>query len=70
MFLIFLTFLLTTAGYGILLWLACRRVSRHLQGNPEAVKAVTDHVLIPLLCRRPNGENERPVDKPELPYPK
>jgi hypothetical protein len=57
MFQVFLTFLVTTALYGVLLWLAIRRVSQHLQGNPEAVKAVTDHVLIPLLGRRPEGDD-------------
>lgn len=59
MFLVCLTFLLTTALYGFLLWLAVRRVSRHLQGNAEGVKAVTDHVLIPLLGRQPAGESEQ-----------
>jgi hypothetical protein len=59
MFLVFLTFLVTTALYGVLLWLAIRRVSRHLQGNAEAIKAVTDHVLIPLLGRRPEGDREQ-----------
>jgi hypothetical protein len=59
MFLVFLTFLLTTAVYGALLWLAVRRISRHLQGNAEGVKAVTNHVLIPLLGRRPEGVSEQ-----------
>jgi len=67
MFLIVLTFLLTTALYGFLLWLACRRISRHLQGNPEGVKAVTDHVLIPLLGRQPDEESERAASEPEAP---
>ncbi|HTU92890.1 MAG TPA: hypothetical protein VMF69_22610 [Gemmataceae bacterium] len=66
MFLIFMTFLLTTAAYGALLWLACRRVLRHLKGNPEAVKAVTDHVLIPLLGRRPDDDND-PANEPNGP---
>ncbi len=67
MLLIFLTFLLTTAGYGALLWWACRRISRHLRGNPEAVKAVTEHVLIPLLGRRAVEENDNTADEPERP---
>lgn len=67
MLLIILTFLLTTALYGLLLYLACRRISRHLQGNPEGVKAVTDHVLIPLLGRQPDVESERPVSEAEAP---
>ncbi len=52
MFLIIATFGLTTGLYGFLLWLACRRVARHLQGNAEAVKAVTEHVLLPILGRQ------------------
>ena len=52
MLLIFLTFILTTALYSCLLFLACRRVARHLQGNQEAVKAVTEHVLVPVLGRQ------------------
>lgn len=55
MFLIFLTFILTTGLYGGLLFLAGRRVARHLQGNPEAVKAVTEHVLLPILGRKPDN---------------
>lgn len=67
MLLIILTFLLTTALYGTLLYLACRRLSRHLQGNPDGVKAVTDHVLIPLLGRRPDSEGEQPASETEAP---
>jgi hypothetical protein len=64
---VLLTFLLTTAFFGILLWLACRRVSRHLQGNADAVKAVTDHVLIPLLGRRAEDDREPPAGEPGPP---
>jgi hypothetical protein len=68
MFLVFLTFLLTTALYGVLLWLACRRISRHLHGNAEGVRAVTDHVLIPLFSRRPDSGNEQAAaSEPETP---
>jgi hypothetical protein len=52
MLLIFLTFILTTSLYGYLLFLACRRVARHLEGNQEAVKAVTEHVLMPVFGRK------------------
>jgi hypothetical protein len=52
MFLIFLTFILTTGLYGCLLFLACRRVARHLQGNLEAANAVTVHVFMPILGRQ------------------
>lgn len=67
MLLIILTFLLTTALYGTLLYLACRRVSRHLQGNEQAIEAVTTHVLLPLLGRRPQDENAQPASEPEVP---
>jgi hypothetical protein len=58
LFLMFLTFAMTTAGYGLLLWLAYRRISRHLQGNATAVQAVTDHVLLPLLGCAPAEQRE------------
>jgi len=61
MLLIFVTFILTTVLYGCLLFLACRRVARHLQGNQEAVKAVTEHVLVPVLGRQ--TEHKPPVQK-------
>jgi len=52
MFAIIVTFSLTTIVYASLMWLACRRVVHHLRGNPEAVKAVTEHVLLPMLGRK------------------
>ncbi len=63
---IFVTFLLTTALYGTLAWLACRRVVGHLQGNPEAVKAVTDHVLLPMLGREAEQKPAGPKTKGTL----
>jgi hypothetical protein len=59
---LFLGFLLATGLDGGVLWLAFRRVSRHLQGNPEAVKAVADHVLIPLLGRKPESDSKQSPD--------
>jgi hypothetical protein len=67
MLLIILTFLLTTAFYAILLYLACRRISRHLQRTPEGVKAVTAHVLLPLLNRPPDEETDHPPGQTETP---
>lgn len=67
MFLVFLTFLLTTALYGALLWLAVRRVLRHLQGNEDGIKAVTQYVLLPLLGRQPQDDSQPQADQPELP---
>jgi hypothetical protein len=58
-FLMLVTFLLTTGLYGFLFWLAFQRVVNHLRGNPEGVKAVTDHVLLPALGRKPKeGKGE------------
>ena len=47
-----LTFMGTTGIYAVVLWLACHRVSCHLQGNAEAANAVVQHVLLPLLGRQ------------------
>ena len=49
---VIMTFILTTGVYASLMWLACRRVVHHLRGNPEAVKAVTEHVFLPMLGRK------------------
>ncbi len=55
---VFITFVVLTTLYAVLFWLGCRRVTIHLQGNPEATKAVVDHVLIPLLGRQREVEEE------------
>jgi hypothetical protein len=65
MLLIILTFLLTTALYRTLLYLACRRVLRSLPGNEEGIKAVTQFVLLPLLGRKPEDEDPAPASEPE-----
>ena len=52
MSMVVMTFILTTGVYACLMWLAGRRVAHHLRGNPEAVKAVTEHVLLPMLGRQ------------------
>jgi hypothetical protein len=60
--LMLLTFVATTATYAGLLFLAFRRVARHLQGSPDAMQAVTEHVLVPLLGKKQDeAENEKPV---------
>lgn len=60
---IFLTFIVTTCLYGCFLFLACRRVARHLQGNQEAVKAVTEHVLLPMLGRQGEQHTDGGADE-------
>jgi hypothetical protein len=62
--LVLLTFVATTGIYSGLLVLAFRRVARHLQGHPEAMRAVTEHVLVPLLGKkRDEGEKKKPVPR-------
>ena len=36
-------------GGGVLIWLAAPLVGRRLEGNPEAARALADHVIIPLM---------------------
>ena len=56
---VLLTFVATTGIYTGLLVLAFRRVARHLQGHPEAVQAVTEHVLLPLLGRKQDDVDKK-----------
>jgi hypothetical protein len=57
--LVLLTFVATTGLYTGLLLLAFRRVARHLQGCPEAVQAVTEHVLLPILGKQLNDADKK-----------
>jgi len=50
---------LTTALYGALGCLAFRRVAAHLKDNPDGVRAVGEHVIIPLLGRKLPQEIEK-----------
>lgn len=53
LFLILLILNIVAATVGII---SCRRIARHLAGNAEAVKAVVDHVLLPMFGRAPKAE--------------
>ena len=53
MMLIVITFILTTVAYGVLIWFASRRLVAHLRDNPEAVAALSEHLIIPILGRKP-----------------
>ena len=58
------TFLATSVVFVVLLGLAIRRIIRHLQGDADAVQAVTAHVLVPLLGKKkPEAEKQRPLPK-------
>jgi hypothetical protein len=65
MFLMFVTFVVTLAGLGVLAWLGFRRIALHLRGNPEGTRAVVEHVLIPLFGRK---EELKPEPELEPPY--
>jgi hypothetical protein len=61
---ILVTFVLTTALYGGLAVWGLRRLIRHLQSNNDGVKAVTEHVLLPMLGRSPEDvEKKKPAVK-------
>jgi hypothetical protein len=64
MFSILATFVVTTAIYVVLVALVLRRVARHCQGNETATRAVTEHVLLPVLGRAP--EQTAAVQKPSV----
>ena len=64
MILILLTFLATTSLYAALLVFGCRRVVRHLQGHPEAMRAVTEHVVVPLFGKKPSDAETGVTDGP------
>jgi hypothetical protein len=49
MFCAFFTLLTAVAGIGTLVWLGWRRVRAHLKAHPEAARALTDHLITPLL---------------------
>jgi len=73
MFLSLFVFLLTTVFYGFVLWLVCRRITRHLQENPEGVKALAA-AMVPLFGRKADEQLvEKPVDEtveaPAVPAP-
>lgn len=62
MFLMFLTFVVVMSGLGVLLWFGFHRIALHLRGNPEATRAVVEHVLIPLFGRKEAKEFETGPD--------
>jgi hypothetical protein len=49
---VLVTFIVTTAIYAVGLWMALRRVAVHLKDNEAGSKAVTEHVLLPILGKK------------------
>jgi hypothetical protein len=66
---IILTFLLTTALYGALVFFPARRLAVYLQAHPEAVHALSQHLLLPLFGRAPDPpagpDDAVPTDPPD-----
>ncbi len=60
---VLITFVLTTAAWGVAAAFLLRRVAVHLKENPEGVETVSRHVLLPIFSRR----NE--PKKAEGPFP-
>jgi hypothetical protein len=50
-----MTFIATTLLYGVLAYCAFRRVAKHLQGNADAIKQVSEHVFCPIFGRKPKS---------------
>ena len=61
MFFIFITWLITTLVYGALGWIAIRRVVKHLRGNEVGMRAVVEHVLLPMLGKERTDEEPKPA---------
>ncbi|QEL18779.1 hypothetical protein [Limnoglobus roseus] len=68
MFIFVFAFLVTTAFYGFLAWLGMKRLVRHMQGSDEALKAIVQHVLVPVFGEGIAAEvAARTEEKPEPP---
>lgn len=55
------TFVMTSLGFGALVWWVGRRIAEHVQQDPDAARCLVDHVLIPIFGRKPedaDGESE------------
>ena len=69
---IVLAFLTTTttnvATVVAVAWLACRRITRHAQGHSNAVAAIVQHVVLPLVGEKKQPEwkevEENEVERP------
>ncbi len=57
----FFTLALTIIGIGALTVLAGRRLAAHVRRRPEALAAITEHVLLPLFEKR-SDEKRPPVE--------
>jgi hypothetical protein len=57
---ILLTFVLTSAAYSALGWLVARRLASHVRGNPDAARALVEHLFTPVFARAKG----RPRDSP------
>jgi hypothetical protein len=65
----FLSFLLIAVAEGGLLWLIWCRLGQHLRENPEAVAALTNHLIVPLMGRKEAPKEDPPAEMPGSPGP-
>jgi hypothetical protein len=62
MILVLLTFLLTAAGFGFVVWLVVRRIVEHLRNCPAGVAALSEHLFMPVI-----GKKQEYAPEPEKP---
>ena len=58
LFILLAALLVLVGGLGVLVWLAARRVARHLAGNPEAARLISEHLITPLLIGKQEPKPE------------
>jgi hypothetical protein len=56
----FLMFMLLAAGAGALTWFIWLRLGDHLKENEEGVRALTKHLLVPLMGKKAAEAPEPP----------
>ncbi len=58
LFILLAVLLALVGGLGVLVWLAARRLARHLAGNPEAARLISEHLITPLLIGKQEPKPE------------
>jgi hypothetical protein len=60
----FLVLILIVGGLLLFAWGVCDalgRIATHMRGNPEAAKAIVEHVFMPLFGSKKEPEQKAPV---------
>jgi hypothetical protein len=61
------TVILTSAAWAGLLWFMLRRVVQHLRSNPDGVKAISEHIFIPMFKRKVEPAATEPAPQADDP---